>query len=107
MKMQSAEMIENNISHRGKCLSSFCLLMEETELGDPLIEGPQAVKFFILKPTLTTLCAHRTHLEKKIINTPCLHAARSFLATSTYMYMHNSPTALSRWDMYMYIVAQL
>ena len=57
MKMQSTEMIENNVSSRGKCLSGFCVLVEETELGDPLIEGPQAVKLFILKPTLTTLCA--------------------------------------------------
>ena len=63
MKMQSTEVIENNVSSRGKCLSGFCFLVEETELGDPLIEGPQAVKLFILKATLTTLCAHRTHFE--------------------------------------------
>ena len=62
--MQSTEMIENNVSSRGKCLSGFCVLVEETELGDPLIEGPQAVKLFILKSTLTTLCAHRTHSRK-------------------------------------------
>ena len=48
-------MIEDNISSRRKSPSVFCVFMEETELGDTLIEGPKAVKLLILKTTLTTL----------------------------------------------------